>query len=149
MALWMNSNIVLNEPIVVLYADLDEQRVQQQLLPLLRARMGQDFASLKIQVFNPEQPAGFIAGSRLLCYLSDELLRELVLQIQRQPLTLALLPHPEMKHARYGFGIAGKMEDALTDALNNKATEADLLLCNDVPVFNSVVIGDALTLTPG
>ncbi len=148
MVRWMNSPRA-DQPIVVLYADIDEQRVQQQILPLLRARLGEGFSALKIQVFNPEQLAGFIAGSRLLCYLSDEMLRELVLQIQSQQLTLALLPHPEMKHARYGFGIAGKMEDALTDALNNNATEADLLLCNDVPVFNSVVIGDALTLTPG
>ncbi|KKO48923.1 hypothetical protein VT06_09295 [Arsukibacterium sp. MJ3] len=145
----MNKRQLTDQPIILLYADLDAQRVQQQVMPLLAKRLGDDFSALRLQVFNPEQPVCFNPGSRLVCYLSDEQLRDVVLQIQQQPLTLALLPHPEMKHARYGFGIAGKMDDALADALNTVQIAADLLLCNDVPVFNSVVIGDALTLTPG
>lgn len=145
----MNSSSLTTEPVVLLYADLDASRVQQQLMPLLNERLAASGAEYTEQVFNSEQPLLISPGSRLVCYLSDENLRELVLQIQQQPCTLALLPHPEMKHARYGFGISGKMDDALTDALKNIAVEADLLLCNDIPVFNSVVIGDALTLTPG
>lgn len=145
----MNNRTLTSESVVLLYAGIDQQRVQQQLLPLLSNHLGDAFSAVTVQLFNPEQPATFQVGSRLVCYLSDEQLRELVLQIQHQSLTLALLPHPEMKHARYGFGIAGKMEEALTDALSSATVEADLLLCNEVPVFNSVVIGDALTLTPG
>ncbi|MBV2129573.1 TIGR00341 family protein [Arsukibacterium indicum] len=145
----MNSNVLTAEPVVLLYADLDATRVQQQVVPLLNDRLAAGAVAYKEQVFDPELPLTLNPGSRLICYLSDEHLRELVLQIRSQPYTLALLPHPEMKHARYGFGIAGKMEDAMSDALLNSAIEADLLLCNTVPVFNSVVVGDVLTLTPG
>ncbi|MFP5505389.1 MAG: diacylglycerol/lipid kinase family protein, partial [Gammaproteobacteria bacterium] len=86
----------------------------------------------------------------LLTYLSDAALKPLLPEAMSRDCRLALLPHPGMKHARIGFGVASRWEDALEDILAAEdAIEVDLLHCNGQPVFNSVVIGDPFTLMPG
>ena len=132
-------------PWVLLCQPMDQQLVQQQIVPLLTEQGIEPelclWSSKQSHLFQPEQ--------RLLCYLPDEALRELVQQARQNQWPLALLPHPEMKHARYGFGISGDMAQAIEDALYRDPEALDLMLCNETPVFNSVVVGDTFSLIPG
>lgn len=131
--------------VVLLFAADDEKYVRETILPLLPAQQW----LLRLSTFEADYHYQFEDEQLVICYLNDARLRDVVMQARGAEWTLALLPHPEMKHGRYGYGIASTIEDALNDILENKATQLDLLLCNEQPVFNSVVIGEAFTLTPG
>lgn len=132
-------------PVVLLFLAKDEELVQEDILPLLPQQQWK----LQLSVFESDHSYEFDEDELVISFLPDEALRELVMHAREQKWTLGLLPHPEMKHAQYGFGIASNFEDALTDIMDSESDQLDLLLCNDVPVFNSVVIGEAFTLTPG
>lgn len=131
--------------VVLLFSTDDESIVQEQILPKLPEQQW----DIELSTFELEQSYQFDDDQLVISYLNDESLRELMLQARDQEWTIGLLPHPEMKHARYGFGIAANFEDALSDIVDNAASQLDLLLCNKKPVFNSVIVGQTFTLVPG
>ncbi|AUZ84460.1 TIGR00341 family protein [Methylophaga nitratireducenticrescens] len=131
--------------VVLLFSTDDESIVQEQILPKLPEQQW----DIELSTFELEQSYQFDDDQLVISYLNDESLRELMLQARDQEWTIGLLPHPEMKHARYGFGIAANFEDALSDIVDNAASQLDLLLCNKQPVFNSVIVGQTFTLVPG
>jgi uncharacterized hydrophobic protein (TIGR00271 family) len=131
--------------VVLLFSTEDESTVQEQILPKLPEQQW----DIELSSFELEQSCQFDDDQLVISYLNDELLRKLMLKAREQKWTIGLLPHPEMKHARYGFGIAANFDDALSDIVNNDASQLDLLLCNERPVFNSVIVGQTFTLVPG
>lgn len=131
--------------VVLLFSTEDESTVQEQILPKLPEQQW----DIDLSSFELEQSCQFDDDQLVISYLNDELLRKLMLKAREQKWTIGLLPHPEMKHARYGFGIAANFDDALSDIVNNDASQLDLLLCNERPVFNSVIVGQTFTLVPG
>lgn len=131
--------------VVLLFSSEDESTVQEQILPKLPEQQW----DIELSSFELEQSCQFDDDQLVISYLNDESLRELMLQARDQQWTIGLLPHPEMKHARYGFGIAANFDDALSDIVDNDASQLDLLLCNERPVFNSVIVGQTFTLVPG
>lgn len=131
--------------VLMLFAAVDETIVQQDILPLFPEQQW----NIQLSHFQQQQPCQIDDDHLVICYLNDENVRELMLQTRDQPWAVGLLPHPEMKHARYGFGIANTIEEALGDIVDTQAVQLDLLLCNEKPVFNSVIIGQTFTLVPG
>ena len=131
--------------VVLLFSSEDESTVQEQILPKLPEQQW----DIELSSFELEQSCQFDDDQLVISYLNDELLRKLMLKAREQKWTIGLLPHPEMKHARYGFGIAANFDDALSDIVDNDASQLDLLLCNERPVFNSVIVGQTFTLVPG
>ena len=130
---------------VLIFSAEDEQEVQDQILPKLPEQQWE----IELSNFQAAQQYQFADDQLVISYLNDECLRDLMLQAREQEWTIGLLPHPGMKHARYGFGIAANLDDALSDIMNNDASQLDLLLCNQRPVFNSVIVGQTFTLVPG
>ncbi len=131
--------------VVLIFSAEDEQEVQDQILPKLPEQQWE----IELSNFQAAQQYQFADDQLVISYLNDECLRDLMLQAREQEWTIGLLPHPGMKHARYGFGIAANLDDALSDIMNNDASQLDLLLCNQRPVFNSVIVGQTFTLVPG
>lgn len=138
-------SITQKRRVVLLFSAQDETLIQEQILPKLPEQQW----DIRLSTFQPEQHYQFDEDQLVISYLNDECLRELMLQAREQEWTIGLLPHPEMKHARYGFGISATIDDALSDIMNNDASQLDLLLCNERPVFNSVMVGQTFTLVPG
>lgn len=139
------SDIPTDTPLVLLYQAIDEAWVKANIVPLFAERGITPELCLWSEklshLFSPEQ--------KIICFLADETLRSLVQQAKEKQWQLALLPHPDMKHARYGFGITGDIAEALDDALKRPVAPVDLMMCNGTPVFNSVVVGDTFSLIPG
>src|SRR5690554_3804270 len=131
--------------VLMLFAAADETIVQQEILPLFPEQQW----NIQLSHFQQQQACQIDDDHLVICYLNDENVRELMLQARDQQWTVGLLPHPEMKHASYGFGIASTIEEALGDIVDTQAVQLDLLLCNEKPVFNSVIIGQTFTLVPG
>jgi uncharacterized hydrophobic protein (TIGR00271 family) len=130
--------------ITLLFDPEQEQVVREKFLPRLAEH------TVVAVAFEGTLPEAAGPETTLLTYLSDAMLKPLVPEILLRKCRLALLPHSDMKHAQIGYGIASRWEDALDDVIAAEdSVEVDLLYCNGQPVFNSVVIGDPFTLTPG
>jgi len=63
---------------------------------------------------------------------------------------VGLLPHPRMAQAKAGLGVEGRLSATLEDMLEaEEARPIDVLLANGRPVFNTLVIGESLSLMSG
>jgi uncharacterized hydrophobic protein (TIGR00271 family) len=131
--------------VILLFSAADEAAVQENILPKLPEQQW----DIRLNSFESDRQYQFDDDQLVISYLNDECLRDLMLQAREQEWTIGLLPHPEMKHARYGFGIAASFDEALSDIMNNESSQLDLMLCNERPVFNSVIVGQTFTLVPG
>ena len=88
------------------------------------------------------------SGARVLLYLSDEQLRDLLpLALERQ-WHVGVLPHVEAKEATSALGVKGSLEKLFLHYLEVEPVESDVLTCNGEFVFSSVVIGQVLGLRP-
>ncbi|HEY9032798.1 MAG TPA: TIGR00341 family protein [Pseudomonadales bacterium] len=129
--------------LVVLYQNDDREKVEQQIVPLLKDHQ------VQAVVLEDEQLPELSADSLVITWLSDRALKRLMNDERTASWQWGLLPHPDMGQAKLGFGIANKIEQALEDILSpQEASTIDLMYCNDKLVFNSVVIGDTYTLKP-
>lgn len=88
-------------------------------------------------------------GERLICWLDDRRLAALLPLLAERGAPLGLLPHPELRHGRPGFGIAATLEAAAADIHGAAEPRAvDLLWCNEQVVLNSVVVAGGFALPP-
>jgi len=95
-----------------------------------------------------EQRTAPPAGSRVLLYLNDDRIRQLARLASEQQWEVGLLPHPQAREAVRALGVKGTVEQAFAHYLAVAPIEADILTCNDEPVFSSVKIGEVLALNP-
>ncbi|MHA6247687.1 TIGR00341 family protein [Pontibacter sp. CAU 1760] len=131
------------EPILLLYDPQQQQTIDEKILPF--------FTSINL-VPTPYAPdmAVFPAETRLMLYLGDVALTEIIAGLMGRNCTLSFLPHPDMKEAREGFGVAENLEEAIQHLLEGpKIVEADALLCNERLVFNKVIVGNGLSMMSG
>jgi uncharacterized hydrophobic protein (TIGR00271 family) len=139
----VRGDAILNA-IVLLYDPAQETTVRQAILPMLADR------SVTAMAYGETALPAVEKDATLVTYLGDAELASLIPAALTHHWRIGLLPHPNMLHARLGFGIAASLEDAIADILKtDNAVEVDLLHCNGRPLFNAVVIGDPFTLTPG
>ena len=127
----------------LLFDPAREQEVHEKLAPLFEAQ------EVEILPFLLKALPEWGEDQRVVTYLSDEDMYELVPLAAERGWCLGLLPHPDMEHALAGYGIAKKLEDAVADILAEpKERRVDLLFCNGRPVFHSVVSGQVFGLRP-
>ena len=86
-------------------------------------------------------------GSKVLIWLGDEDLYDILPHASQQQWHIGFIPHPEMNRAIRTFFIPEKIETAINDILSVEApVNVDLMYCNDLLVLGSVVLGNHLTL---
>ena len=87
-------------------------------------------------------------NNRVLLCLSDEAIRDVIgLAVQRH-WQLAVLPHPDATEAMKALAVKGNTAELLAHYRSAESIEADVLLCNDQPVFSSVIVGKVMALRP-
>jgi uncharacterized hydrophobic protein (TIGR00271 family) len=134
------------EKITLIYDNREESTVVDKIVPAFGDKIH------KLLPFQHNDVIGHELDHEccVVTYLSDEWLAEVVTIALHRKWTLGFLPHPDMKEARQGYGIAADLFESIEDINNfQKGVSADLLLCNGKPVFNSVVIGNSLSLMSG
>jgi uncharacterized hydrophobic protein (TIGR00271 family) len=130
-------------PTILLYAAEDDPTVRADILPLFKEH------PIRPVVFDMQALPNAEAGTTIACCLSDANLRLLLPEAASRSWRIGLLPHPEMKAARSGFGIATKAADAASDIVDARGEEqVDILLCNGRMVLNALVIGDPMASAP-
>lgn len=129
--------------IYLLYEAEDSETVDAEILPLLKAY------AIAALVVDPQQVPEVPDNSMVITWLSDKTLKRLMAAPVCLSWQWGLLPHPNMSHAKLGYGIDSKPEHAIEDIFSQQeAHTVDLMYCNDEPVFNSVMIGDTYSLKP-
>ncbi|WP_029038659.1 DUF389 domain-containing protein [Salinimicrobium xinjiangense] len=111
--------------------------VKEKIVPLLK-NMEHELVAVPLKTeFDLDQ------NSSLLLYLPDKALRNIIPMAARNKWTITILPHPENKFTSTGLGVSKNLEEVITEyAECENPYKIDLLTCNEIPVFNSVNIGD-------
>ncbi len=144
-SIWpLKDNYKQMKSIILLFDPKMVEEVETSIVP----RFGAD---LKLKLpFTNELTAELGKEDFVVTYLSDDQLKELLPLALNQEWRIALLPHPELLHGRQGFGVDSDLEDCMDQVMDTEDTErVDLLTLNGRPVFNSVVIGESLSLMTG
>lgn len=104
-----------------------------------------DFALLSLPVppdFIPEE------DSIVITYLDDPALKAFLTISTVNKWQIGILPHPSAKKAIRGFGLTENLEEAIKEILQKEEfCKLDLLFCNEVPVFQSVNVGDVFVFS--
>lgn len=85
---------------------------------------------------------------RVLLCLSDEAIRDIIVLAVQRNWQLAVLPHPDANEAMRALAVKGSTTELLAHYQSAESIDADVLLCNDQPVFSSVIIGKVMALRP-
>jgi uncharacterized hydrophobic protein (TIGR00271 family) len=130
--------------IILIYDDQIENDIEEKVVPLFGHHIKMHVPYLNFKSFD------FGSEDFLVCYLSDDQLKEFLPFVTERHCKIGFLPHPELVHARQGFGISGKMETAVEHVLEaENVLSVDVLYANETPVFNNLVIGNSLSLMYG
>lgn len=125
----------------VFYPAEQQAELEAEVLPLLSE------IPHRLLAWSNEQPPELPVGSRLVVWLDDESLCDLIPLAVAQQWKLALLPHSDMDQAQQGLNLPTRISAALEQLdLDGEGTPVDLLYCNNRPVFNAVSIGDPFGL---
>ncbi|MDX5339687.1 MAG: TIGR00341 family protein [Cyclobacteriaceae bacterium] len=83
----------------------------------------------------------------LIFWVSDEQGRELLSKAPDPSPKIAFLPHPELKSLAKSFGVKSSKKEVMEQLQEIKEIQTlDLLMVNEQPCFNSLVIGDRLEI---
>ncbi len=126
----------------LIYDKDQEELIHKSVLPLVH-----EIIESKHE-FNSETIEPFAEGQNLMLYLSDSQIKEMIPFLINKDLPIAILPHPQAREACLGMGVSRKLEQAIDFLVKRPETiQTDILYCNDIPVFNNVVVGQTFELT--
>ncbi|GAB3017025.1 hypothetical protein GCM10027284_40200 [Cyclobacterium sediminis] len=129
---------------ILLYDSKEEDFVQKQIV----TKFGKQLSSTI--PFTRDIKLEIKEGVQIITYLSDEQLKALLDLAAGQFLELGLLPHPEMIHGKKSYGIKSDLEENIEHILKEKKViKVDVLEANGIPVFNTILIGESLSLMSG
>ncbi|MDN3669989.1 DUF389 domain-containing protein [Echinicola jeungdonensis] len=130
--------------ITLLFDESLAEEVEDKIVPLFGELLkGKIPFSLNLEIALEEDDF-------LVTYLSDDQLKALFPKVIENEWQLGFLPHPKMTHARQGFGVGSSIEKAAENILKtDEVKRVDALMVNGRPVFNTVVIGESLSVMYG
>ncbi|WP_282018999.1 TIGR00341 family protein [Salegentibacter mishustinae] len=125
----------------ILHHPEDREKMEEDIFPLLK--------NTKKEILSyPENDFKRGENDIIVTYLSDENLREFLPRAAQENINIGILPHPENTYTTKGLGISEDPEKVIEEILNNKEVhKLDMLFCNDIPVFQSVNIGNVFIFT--
>jgi len=129
---------------ILIYDSKEEDQVQKSIVPAFGANLKSIFP------FSKDINEKIQEVDQVITFLSDEQLKSILIVAIESNFELALLPHPEMIHGIKGFGIKSDIEENIAYILlDEKVSKVDALEANGVPVFNTILIGESLSLMSG
>jgi uncharacterized hydrophobic protein (TIGR00271 family) len=102
----------------------------------------------KLETLSWEQASQIPDGARVLLYLSDSRIRELLPEGIKKQWGVGLLNHPDARYTAWALGVPENLKRDIKHYLRCEAINVDVLTCNDQLVLSSVVIGDSFTRQP-
>jgi len=102
----------------------------------------------KLETLLLDQHSKIPDGGRVLFYIDDSRIRELLPMAIKRQWEVGILHHPSARHIAGALGALGNLKRDIEHYLRSPSIQADVLTCNDQLVLSSVIIGDAFTLHP-
>lgn len=128
----------------LLHEPSDTDIVKEEVTPFLK-NMEHELVTMPL-----EQEFDLDSNSSLLLYLPDEILKKIIPIAARNKWIVTILPHPENKFTSTGLGVSTDLKEVITEFAECESPyKIDLLTCNEIPVFNSVHIGDIFLFSEG
>lgn len=125
----------------IVHHEEDLEQVKEEILPLLQEIDNQ-------LLTYPDISSEAAEDDIHITYLSDKHLKEFLPKATQQKLRVGVLPHPENTYTVKGLGINTVLKTVVKEILDvDIINQLDLLYCNDVPVFQSVNIGNVFIFT--
>ncbi|MBI0398620.1 DUF389 domain-containing protein [Cyclobacterium marinum] len=129
---------------ILLFDSKEKDFVENQIVP----NFGSNLASTI--PFTKDVKLELKEGVQIIAYLSDDQLKAFLDLAEGQYLELALLPHPEMIHGKKSYGIKSSIEENIDHILQEEELiKVDVLEANGSIVFNTIIIGESLSLMSG
>ncbi len=127
--------------ITLIYDERLEEDLESNILPLLSN-------NVKIKIpYKNHKKHDFTEEDFIVCYLSDEQLRQIFDVILENHWKIGFLPHPKMVEARQGFGVSSNIEIAVENILTTEQVmDIDMLFANGQPVLNKLIVGTSFSL---
>ncbi|MDT0645247.1 TIGR00341 family protein [Zunongwangia sp. F260] len=120
----------------LLHQPEDQEQVKEEILPLLES------VEVKTVTYPPTELSP-LENDIICCYLNSEDLRDFLPQASKNEWKVGILPHPENTHTIKGLGLSSDLGTAIEEIVETGETRhLDMLFCNDIPVFQSVNIGN-------
>lgn len=86
-------------------------------------------------------------GDNIMLFASDDQVKDTLPLLSKDKRIVTALPHPEGRELCTGWGIDYKLDKAIEFLKSSpESVEMDVLYCNERPVFNNLVIGQAFQL---
>lgn len=86
-------------------------------------------------------------GDNIMLFASDDQVKDTLPLLSKDKRIVTALPHPEGRELCTGWGINYKLDKAIEFLKSSpESVEMDVLYCNERPVFNNLVIGQAFQL---
>ncbi|MDG6778748.1 TIGR00341 family protein [Thiomicrorhabdus sp. zzn3] len=128
---------------MVLYDAAKAEQFENEVKPLLQDR------PCRFEAYDRNDRPSFEADSRVITWLDDESLYDLLPYASKQAWSVGLLPHPGLIRGMRSFFVAKKIEEAIEAIFSSEVpTLADLMYCNDRLVLGSVMLGNPVTMKP-
>ncbi|MBF0446548.1 MAG: TIGR00341 family protein [Magnetococcales bacterium] len=86
------------------------------------------------------------AGEKVILYLSDDKIKEILPIAIERDWEIMPLPHLENHLTTIRFGLESDLKSAINNAIAQENVSIQLLTCNGIPVLSSVMVGETLTL---
>jgi uncharacterized hydrophobic protein (TIGR00271 family) len=129
---------------ILLFDPNQQDFVQQQILPKLYKVLTSSIPYTKEVKFKIKE------GCQMITFLSDEQLKAFLDIASTMNIEIALLPHPEMIHGKKSYGVKSDLEENIEHIFKaGKVIKVDVLEANGIPVFNTIIIGESLSLMSG
>lgn len=129
---------------ILLFDPNQQDFVQQQILPKLDKVLTSSIPYTKEVKFKIKE------GCQIITFLSDEQLKAFLDIASTMNIEIALLPHPEMIHGKKSYGVKSDLEENIEHIFKaGKVIKVDVLEANGIPVFNTIIIGESLSLMSG
>lgn len=109
----------------------------------------QEKSGITIEIVDPNDDVQTTDSNLFLSYLTDQELKHWLSKAKdlAEPVSLGVLPNESCPAAIKSLAISKDLDLAIEDALNIERRQlADLLMCNDEPMFRHLTVGDVFGL---
>lgn len=126
----------------VIYDSALRDQFEADIKPLLEDKACDFYAH------DEEFDASSIKAKKIITWLGDNNLYNILLWAEEYDWQLGFIAHPEMNRFYRNFLIPTEVQESIDDIMSCKPAVVDLMICNGKPVLSSVLLGDEKIMMP-
>lgn len=126
---------------IIIFRKEDESRVTEEILPLFNTNHP------NLVSFEDIDENSLEDGSKYVLFLNEKDISIFVPLAAEHNIRIGILPHPDVGSVSKALAISDDLETCVKDILNPENEHSvDLFLCNNIPIFQSMIIGSVFTV---